>query len=91
MQLQQDRFEYQQYYIPCSYKELIIPPDPEGQFKLEKNALHIWPRGSYMMIALPNPDGNFTCTLFLPAEGPVSFSQLQTPQAVSDFFNQEFK
>lgn len=90
MQLQYDRFEYQQHYIPCAYKELIIPPDIQGGFKMEKNALHIWPRGQFMMIALPNPDGNFTCTLFLPAEGPVSFSKLTTPDEVMQFFKREF-
>jgi kynurenine 3-monooxygenase len=63
MQLQSDRFEYKQHYIEAGYKELIIPPGKDGKFLMEKNALHIWPRGSFMMIALPNPDGNFTCTL----------------------------
>lgn len=69
MQLTTDRFEYKQHYISAGYKELIIPPGKDGAFLMEKNALHIWPRGSFMMIALPNPDGNFTCTLFLPFDG----------------------
>lgn len=90
MQLQNDRFEYNQHYIDCGYKELIIPPGEGGSFKLEKNALHIWPRGSFMMIALPNTDGNFTCTLFLPFEGEKSFQNLQTREQVSAFFNSEF-
>ncbi len=90
MQLQNDRFEYNQHYIDCGYKELIIPPGEGGSFKLEKNALHIWPRGSFMMIALPNTDGNFTCTLFLPFEGEKSFQNLQTKEQVSAFFNSEF-
>lgn len=90
MQLQSDRFEYQQHYIDAAYKELIIPPGENGSFKLEKNALHIWPRHSFMMIALPNPDGNFTCTLFMPPEGEKSFAKLQTPEQVSRFFNEEF-
>jgi kynurenine 3-monooxygenase len=90
MQLSSDRFEYQQHYIDCGYKELIIPPGPEGKFLLEKNALHIWPRGSFMMIALPNQDGNFTCTLFLPFEGEKSFGKLLNEKDVRDFFKEEF-
>jgi kynurenine 3-monooxygenase len=90
MQLNSDRFEYNQHYIDCGYKELIIPPGPNGTFILEKNALHIWPRGSFMMIALPNPDGNFTCTLFLPFEGEKSFANLKTKEAVQQFFEEEF-
>ena len=89
-QLASDRFEYQQHYIEAGYKELIIPPGAENAFLMEKNALHIWPRGSFMMIALPNPDGNFTCTLFLPFEGEKSFHKLQTEAAVSKFFEEEF-
>lgn len=90
MQLSSDRFEYNQHYIDCGYKELIIPPGPNGQFVLEKNALHIWPRGSFMMIALPNPDGNFTCTLFLPFEGEKSFEKLKTKEQIKQFFDEEF-
>src|ERR1700756_3978386 len=83
-------FEYNQHYIEAGYKELIIPPGKNGEFLLEKNALHIWPRGSFMMIALPNPDGNFTCTLFLPFEGEKSFANLKTKEAVKKFFDEEF-
>lgn len=90
MQLTSDRFEYNQHYIEAGYKELIIPPGENNSFRMEKNALHIWPRGSFMMIALPNPDGNFTCTLFLPFEGEKSFSKLQTREQVKDFFEAEF-
>lgn len=90
MQLNSDRFEYKQHYIDCGYKELIIPPSETGEFLLEKNALHIWPRGSFMMIALPNPDGNFTCTLFLPFEGEKSFENLKTRESVKQFFAEEF-
>jgi kynurenine 3-monooxygenase len=90
MQLQSDRFEYNQHYIDCGYKELIIPPGKNGEFLMEKNALHIWPRGSFMMIALPNPDGNFTCTLFLPFEGEKSFTNLKTKEAIQHFFDTEF-
>lgn len=90
MQLSNDRFEYNQHYIDCGYKELIIPPGKNGEFLLEKNALHIWPRGSFMMIALPNPDGNFTCTLFMPFKGEKSFDVLKTEQDVKQFFDTEF-
>lgn len=90
MQLSSDRFEYNQHYISAGYKELIIPPGPNGEFLLEKNALHIWPRGSFMMIALPNLDGNFTCTLFLPFEGEKSFANLTTREQVKKFFDEEF-
>ena len=90
MQLSSDRFEYNQHYISAGYKELIIPPGKNGEFLLEKNALHIWPRGSFMMIALPNPDGNFTCTLFLPFEGERSFEKLKTREDVKKFFDEEF-
>src|ERR1700741_2620278 len=90
MQLTSDRFEYNQHYISAGYKELIIPPGPNGEFLLEKNALHIWPRGSFMMIALPNMDGNFTCTLFLPFEGEKSFANLKTREDVKKFFDEEF-
>ena len=90
MQLTSDRFEYNQHYISAGYKELIIPPGPNGSFLIEKNALHIWPRGSFMMIALPNLDGNFTCTLFLPFEGEKSFEKLKTREQVKQFFEEEF-
>lgn len=89
-QLQHDRFQYQQYYIDYGYKELAILPDPNGGFQLEKNALHIWPRGNDMLIALPNTDGSFTCTLFFPFEGNPSFETLNTPAAVRAFFDEHF-
>lgn len=89
MQLSQDRFDYQQFYIDAGYKELTIPSF-DGKFVLEKNALHIWPRGKFMMIALPNPDGSFTCTLFFPFEGENSFSALTTPAKVETFFKEIF-
>ncbi|MBX2888813.1 MAG: FAD-dependent monooxygenase [Ferruginibacter sp.] len=90
-QIHHDRFQYHQYYIDFGYKELIIPPAANGEFQLEKNALHIWPRGNYMLIALPNMDGSFTCTLFFPFEGNPSFSTLKTPEAFRSFFNETFK
>jgi len=84
------RLNYSQQYIAHGYKELCIPANPDGTHKLEKNALHIWPRGSFMLIALPNLDGSFTCTLFLPFEGAQSFEHLQTEQQISDFFSEVF-
>ncbi|MBC7696467.1 MAG: FAD-dependent monooxygenase [Burkholderiales bacterium] len=90
MQLNSDRFDYQQYYIDCGYKELVIPAGPKGEHLIEKNCLHIWPRGSFMMIALPNMDGSFTCTLFFQMEGQVSFDVLKTEADVLNFFKTEF-
>lgn len=89
-QLQHERFQYQQYYIDYGYKELAIMPGKNGEFQLEKNALHIWPRGNYMLIALPNIDGSFTCTLFFPFEGDPSFETLQDPASVRKFFEEHF-
>jgi kynurenine 3-monooxygenase len=89
-QLQQDRFQYQQYYIDFGYKELTIPAGENGTFLMEKNALHIWPRGNYMLIALPNIDGSFTCTLFFPFDGEPSFKSLDTKEKVETFFKQTF-
>ena len=76
--------------LDYGYKELVIPPGEGGKFQMEKNALHIWPRGTYMLIALPNFDGSYTCTLFLPYKGPVSFENLTTVAQVRDFFAAEF-
>lgn len=89
-QLQHDRFQYQQYYIDFGYKELNIPPAVGDGFQLEKHALHIWPRGNYMLIALPNMDGSFTCTLFFPFEGEPSFASLHTPADLRSFFQKTF-
>jgi len=85
-----DRFDYSQHYIEHGYKELRIPPGPNGEFLMEKNALHIWPRESFMLIALPNPDATFTCTLFFPFEGETSFAQLKTPEDFNAFFENNF-
>jgi len=85
-----DRFEYSQTFIEHGYKELRIPPSDNGEFLFEPNALHIWPRESFMLIALPNPNMTFTCTLFLPFDGPVSFSQLNSEQAIQNFFEKNF-
>jgi kynurenine 3-monooxygenase len=89
-QLQSDRFEYSQHYIEAGYKELTIPAGENGTFQIEKNVLHIWPRGNYMLIALPNIDGSFTCTLFFPFEGEPSFASLITKEKVRTFFQEKF-
>jgi kynurenine 3-monooxygenase len=89
-QLQHEKFDYNQYYIDCGYKELTIQPTSNGDFALEANALHIWPRKDYMLIALPNLDKSFTCTLFFPFEGPLSFSNLDTRGKVTAFFKENF-
>ncbi len=86
-----NRFNYQQRYLDHGYKELTIPPSENGDFQIEKNALHIWPRKSFMLIALPNPDRSFTCTLFLQFEGEESFETLQTEDQILAFFNKYFK
>ncbi len=88
--MKQDRFDYEQRYLDHGYKELTIPAGADGKHIIETNALHIWPRGEYMMIALPNPDGSFTCTLFFPFEGDPSFSSLKSEDAVMKFFKEEF-
>lgn len=85
-----DRFDYSQDYIDHGYKELHIPPGTKSTFQMEKNALHIWPRESYMLIALPNPDGSFTCTLFFAFEGRDSFRMLDTATKAEDFFRTNF-
>ena len=72
------------------YKELVIPAGPDASFQLEPDALHIWPRGEFMLIALPNPGGDFTLTLFLPNEGDVSFASLQTEAAAAEFMEEQF-
>ncbi|HUC81083.1 MAG TPA: NAD(P)/FAD-dependent oxidoreductase [Flavisolibacter sp.] len=88
--LQHNLFEYHQTYIDCGYKELSIPAGENGRFLLEKNALHIWPRKEYMLIALPNLDGSFTGTLFFPFKGDMSFEKLTTEETVLSFFQQTF-
>jgi kynurenine 3-monooxygenase len=90
MQKKLAAFEYDESYLAHGYKELTIPPGPDGSWQMEKNALHVWPRKSFMMIALPNPDGSFTCTLFWEFEGPRSFATTKTDDEVCDFFREEF-
>ena len=88
--LNHSMFQYQQFYIDCGYKELSFPAGENGAFLLDKNALHIWPRKDYMLIALANQDGSFTGTLFFPFEGDTSFSKLDTNEKVAEFFTKEF-
>ena len=84
------RFNYSQDFIEHGYKEISIPANPDGSFKLEKNALHIWPRKDFMLIALANPEGNFTCTLFFDMEGPLSFQSVNTREKAEAFFKTYF-
>jgi kynurenine 3-monooxygenase len=83
-------FHYDESYLEHGYKELTIPPDSHGGWQMEKEALHIWPRRSFMMIALPNPDGSFTCTLFWQKTGPKSFETVKSTRDVQRFFDEEF-
>jgi kynurenine 3-monooxygenase len=85
-----NRFDYQQQYLKDGYRELLLPANADGSYKLDKNALHIWPRGRFMLIALANLDGSFTCTLFMPFEGEPSFDSLSTPESVEKFFKETF-
>jgi kynurenine 3-monooxygenase len=84
------RFNFSQQYLDYGYKELSIPAGKDGAWQLEKNALHIWPRTTFMLIALPNIDGSFTCTFFYPLEGEQSFDTLTTPELVRSFFARQF-
>ena len=84
------RFNYSQEFIDLGYKELTIPAAEDGSHVLDKHSFHIWPRGQFMLIAMPNIDGSFTCTLFMPFEGPVSFEKITTKQLAMDFFKKFF-
>jgi kynurenine 3-monooxygenase len=88
--LKLNRFNFSQDYLDYGYKELTIPAGSDGTHVLETNALHIWPRGNYMLIALPNVDGTFACILFLPFEGRDSFAELTTRASVDGFFESRF-
>ncbi len=90
MQQTLPRFNLSQQHLDYGYKELTIPAGPGGKHQLETNALHIWPRGSFMLIALPNIDGTFGCILFLPFEGPGSFAELDSDAKVRAFFERQF-
>ena len=86
-----DRFNYQQKYIEDGYKELLLPANEDGSYQLYKNALHIWPRGRFMLIALPNEDGSFTCTLFMPYEDhKYAFNKLKNDDQINSFFKEVF-
>lgn len=84
------RFDYSQDFIDVGYKELSIPANSDGTHKLDKHSFHIWPRGKFMLIAMPNIDGSFTCTLFMPFEGEVSFAKIETRDDAKSFFKTYF-
>jgi kynurenine 3-monooxygenase len=88
--LKLNRFNFSQQYLDYGYKELTIPAGPDGKHLLDKHALHIWPRGNFMLIALPNIDGTFACILFLPFEGADSFDELAAHSDVVEFFHSRF-
>jgi len=84
------RFDYSQDFIDVGYKELTIPANADGSHKLDASSFHIWPRGRFMFIAMPNIDGSFTCTLFMPFEGPNSFESIKTNEDAKTFFGKHF-
>ena len=86
----QSMFDYSQDFLKIGYKELHIPANTDGTHKLDKNSLHIWPRGEFMLMALANLDGSFTCTLFMPHEGENSFEQLNDQATLEAFFAKHF-
>lgn len=86
----QSMFNYSQEFLKIGYKELHIPANADGTHKLDKNSLHIWPRGEFMLMALANPEGSFTCTLFMPHEGKNSFEDVKDKETLVDFFANHF-
>nr|XP_039265002.1 kynurenine 3-monooxygenase-like [Styela clava] len=86
-QMLKGRMDFSQFYIEHGYKELCIPPTADGEYAMPPNHLHIWPRHEYMLIALPNLDKSFTCTLFMPFS---KYEQIVTGNDVIDFFNVNF-
>lgn len=84
------RFNFSQQYLDYGYKELTIPAAADGRHAMEPHALHIWPRGNYMLIALPNVNGTYGCILFLPFEGKDSFQELDSEPKVARFFEERF-
>lgn len=88
--MRNDRFDFEQRYLPHGYKEVPMLPGADGAFQMEEDGLHIWPRGTFMLMALPNPDRTFTCTLFGPFEGPHGLSHLNDDAAVMEFFRTHF-
>ena len=85
-----DRFDYTQKYIPHGYKEILMLPNDDGDYRIAENGLHIWPRGQFMFMALPNPGGSFTCTLFAPFEGEESFENIVSDEDVVKFYTKHF-
>lgn len=85
-------FNFSQRYISDGYREILLPANEDGSYKLDKNALHIWPRGRFMLIALANEDGSFTCTLFMPEKGDDAgaFENLKSKEQVDSFFKNTF-
>lgn len=90
MEEQLPEFDSKVEWLEHGYKELEIPPGEQGAFLMEKNALHIWPRHDFMMIALPNPDGSFTCTLFAPFAGEDGLDSITTDEQVMRYFEKYF-
>ena len=88
--LRTPRFNYEQSFLDYGYKEMHIPAKADGSHRIDPEALHIWPRGQFMMIALPNPDGSFTCTLFMPFGGENGFDSLVEIADAKTFFENEF-
>ena len=85
-----DRFDFSQSYLEHGYKEIAMPPNGQGGFAIDPQALHIWPRGHFMLMALPNPDKTFTCTLFAPFDGPDGFSEIPDAQSARAYFESHF-
>ena len=86
-----DRFNFSQQYVDAGYREILLPANEDGSYKLDKNALHIWPRGHFMLIALANEDGSFTCTLFMPHDNDENaFDRLKSKADVDEFFKTTF-
>lgn len=85
-----NRFNYDQHYIPHGYKELHMAANEDGTHKMDVETLHIWPREDFMLIALPNLDGSFTCTLFMHYEGKISFESIKTEPEIIAFFETYF-
>jgi kynurenine 3-monooxygenase len=86
----QSMFDYSQKFLSIGYKELHIPANLDGTYKIDKNSLHIWPRGNFMLMGLANLDGSFTCTLFMPFKGENSFESLHDEKTLVEFFAKYF-
>ena len=86
----QSMFDYSQEFMEIGYKVLLIPANTDGSHKMDNNSLHIWPRGNFMLMALANLDGSFTCTLFMPFKGENSFESLKDETTLVDFFAKYF-